>query len=253
MKALLIIAIALSACADQATPEGIPGPVGPQGLKGESGVDGARGPEGPGGPQGVPGDPGAKGDPGDVGPAGDTGPAGAQGAPGPQGIAGPQGVAGATGPAGAEGPQGAAGQAALQVLVFDQTGDQLGYPLVIDRGNGMDSAFIAHRDGAPATFPEGRIVAMRDIGAVFFSGTNCTGQAYAIADQVSVNYQGVLYTPQFETVMWEATGPANTRASASIKMGGAACVGSGGSVSAVALNPTGFTMTKPTPWTAAAL
>jgi hypothetical protein len=52
---LLILALALSACAAQPGPEGPPGPPGPAGPEGPQGPPGPPGPEGPQGPPGPPG------------------------------------------------------------------------------------------------------------------------------------------------------------------------------------------------------
>lgn len=249
MRIIVLAVFALAACGtdvpEQSTVDGERGVDGEQGDKGDPGETGPAGPQGPAGDRGPAGE---QGPAGDRGPAGEQGPAGAQGLAGPTGAPGAQGVAG---PQGAQGLQGNPGADGNRVILFDQQGNQLGFPMIIDRGTGMQSAFYAHRDVPSASFPQGYLVAMQDLGAIAFQGPGCTGQAFALASQVGVNFQSVLYSLQFETDLWEAVGDTSTVSTASTRMAGA-CNPANSVFTGVRLNPTAFSLSKDRPWSAAA-
>lgn len=124
-------------------PRGLAGPQGPRGLQGATGPAGAPGPQGDVGPQGPRGATGSRG------PAGAQGPEGPRGAPGPKGPKGDQGDQGAPGAQGATGPQGEAGPRGPVGPQGERgrTGPGGGDILVIEVGNGTNTAIVNHNMG----------------------------------------------------------------------------------------------------------
>lgn len=233
----LLLTLLLTACAGEAGDigeEGITGPQGPQGPAGPQGLQGVQGelgPEGPAGPQGI---------------AGDDGLDGVDGPQGPTGPTGSPGATGATGPAGDQGPIGPA------IQIINGSGDPMGYPMMVDRGNDHDLAILCHMDFPPADFPEGWIVSHSPTTAVLFSGTGCTGTAYLRSTEISQTYKNVLYTVgPFGTELWDVTGTNGTRSPASADLGlGFGCQGFSGTINAAPAVKTTFTVDLDNPWTA---
>jgi len=208
-------------------------------------VEGSKGDKGDIGPAGIDGLDGTDGENGDKGDRGDMGDTGDMGATGPTGVTGSTGATGATG---TTGPQGPAGENASQLVVLNQSGVKLGYPVTIDRGSGMGTGFYAAADSPGPTFPQGFVVAQASISVISFSGSNCTGQAYLNSSEVTQQYSDVLYTPQLETSLWKAEGKSASRSFASYRLGGSSCTNANGIRSAVRASATPFTVNKNLPW-----
>ena len=253
MKTLLItIAIVFAGC----TAEGDEGLNGEMGLVGNDGTDGLQGPQGDKGDKGDPGVDGQQGVAGQDGVDGLRGATGVQGETGPQGAPGAPGSQGATGATGATGNQGGVGPAGIdgaQVVLFSPSGTRLGYPMMIDRGSGMDIAFYAGYPNAvnlPASYPLGFIVARKSINTLTFSGSNCTGQAYASSSEVGTVFKDVLSSLQGEDELWRASGGASTKSHASMRFGNSACQPSSGSRNSVKMYPTQYSIEKFGAWEA---
>lgn len=132
MRSILVVLVAVSALACDATGAGVAGgsdlePAGSsggdacaceQGPSGAVGAKGEPGAPGPAGVQGEPGEPGPSGSQGPAGPKGDIGPMGVVGPQGEPGL-GVQGPAGAQGPAGPQGPQGIKGAPGINGIAGD--------------------------------------------------------------------------------------------------------------------------------------
>jgi len=214
MRTLLpiIIAITMAACAGEGTTtspqgEGMTGLTGPEGPAGEQGPQGDIGPAGPAGQSGAKGDTGLNGVTGEQGPQGLQGNAGAQGQQGATGLTGatgPRGLAGAQGATGATGAQGIQGNPTA-LTIYDATGTPMGYPITIDDPQGgARVAIYAHRETPPADFPEGYIVVPETISSIFFTGSGCTGNAYADSRYIGRTY-AALYKTQISDDWWEVT------------------------------------------------
>lgn len=219
-------------------PEGPQGPEGPPGPNGPTGATGATGPQGPAGP---------------AGPQGPQGPAGATGATGPQGPAGPAGPTGATGatgpqgPAGPVGPQGATG---LSAVAFNQSGDQLGFLIEIDKGATTQRAILAYHPLPTAGFPQDRIVAADDT-ALYYSGSNCTGTVYIPATNGSTKFKNVLYPVSWSNQLYETTGSFANRTILSTR--GVSCENTNLSLSAAPAALTTYSINLDYPWDLAVL
>ena len=249
-----MIAVVFAGC----TAEGGEGLNGEMGLVGNDGTNGLQGPQGEKGDKGDPGDTGQQGVAGQDGVDGLRGATGVQGDTGPQGTPGAPGIQGATGATGATGSQGGIGPAGTdgaQVVLFSSFGTRLGYPMMIDRGPGMDAAFYAGYPNAvnlPASYPLGSIVARQNISSLSFSGPNCTGQAYASSGEVSTGFKDVLYSLHIETDLWRVSGPASTKAYVSTRLGGSVCQPVSGSRNSVKAYPTQYSIDKFGAWEAVA-
>jgi len=216
--------------------DGTPGPQGEMGLTGPQGEVGPQGPQGVVGPQGVAGANGATGPQGAAGAAGSTGAAGANGA------TGPQGAAGAQGPAGLDGGN---------LWLLDGVGTQLGrYTMVPGYDTKAYSAFVAHRVGAPVSFPEGELVVIRRAPRMFFSDPLCAGPAAigsldAVTNLKNVYYRNVQAGPQ----LWVAENPAPVPfVIRSMRDSNGVCISNmmnGGDLVRVTLTPYGFDPVEP--------
>ena len=229
MKTLftLILAVVVSACAGDTGDTGTIGVSGDQGLPGTDGTDGQDGSQG---------NTGTSGSTGQTGPQGDTGPTGDTGSTGPQGTAGSQGQ------------QGAQGIPGPSLVAFNSIGEQLGYPIVIDQEDGsMMTAFHAHQEFAPASFPEGHIVGSKPMNRILYSGFNCTGQAYITAG--SLTYDS-LYVLGVTKELYTSSGTYTLRSVASFDQG-TSCSNTGGSTRARKTSKTGFTIELARPWSVA--
>lgn len=171
----------------------IPGPQGPQGEQGIQGIKGEQGLIGLTGPQG------GKGDDGDIGPQGVQGIQGIPGFAGIQGLQGEKGNKGDRGDAGEQGPigltglqgeKGGKGDEGLQGLrgpsgtsfhLFDNNNQDLGIFMYNDNANKTSYTFIKEVDGIMSLGDwdtDNRLAPAGLINTTYFSGLNCTGQAY---------------------------------------------------------------------------
>jgi hypothetical protein len=220
-------------------PQGEQGPEGPQGEQGPQGVEGPAGPQGEQGPQGS------------TGPIGATGPQGPKGDTGLTGATGPQGPAGPVGPQGPQGAPGETGPAGPNLYLINYSGEQLGYPLTIDRGNSLETAFYATRDFPPSDYPLGMVVSGKPVFAVYYSGFSCTGSPYIAAAESSAKFDA-LYVLGDTTELWDVSGAAYTRSFNSFDEGGTSnCSNASGSISARDATKTTYTISLSPPWTVA--
>lgn len=251
MKPILIVLLALAGCAAEGDlgPQGDPGLVGDTGPAGPPGPEGPQGPagdRGPAGEQGPPGPPGEQGATGLQGPIGETGATGATGATGLQGPPGVQGPPGDTGPQGEQGPAGDPGET---LWLSNAGAEQLGLQMTVDRGSGLGLAIYAYQTSPGPNFPQGDIVSLQPAIAVLYTGFGCTGDAYMLASETSVNFD-VLYTVGNNPALWDVIG---TSQSVTINSSntGASCNPSGGTITGVRVSATGLEINLDPPWSVA--
>jgi hypothetical protein len=202
--ALLQVSV-LGCSSGTAGPQGPQGPAGPTGPTGPA--NGPPGPTGPTGPQGLPGL------------TGPTGPQGSQGIQGIQGIQGAQGVAGTKGDTGSQGPPGGmqvktANGTALGSsygIAMRQSGfwpstyalDTLVLLLEQPGGVGTRAAFVWRNvyDGTAYTCET------TNVFTVFWTGSGCTGNAYAVAETAPSGGFGCRWYAGGTNHLWAITGP----------------------------------------------
>lgn len=245
MRTLLtIIATLAIACAGET---GDPGLIGEAGTMGQVGSQGPAGEQGPVGPQGPQGDTGLKGEVGPQGPTGDTGLTGETGPQGSDGSAGPKGDTGATGSQGPQGPQGDTGPQGPGLTVFNQAGTQLGIPISVPRGTGLEVAVYAYQSSPANDFPQGEIVALTPIEGVLYSNTGCTGSAYI---NVGTTLFDVHYRLRYTNDLYDITGPFSNHSVQSFDYGNG-CSGTGGNVTSAPVTKTSYQLNTYGPYTVA--
>ena len=150
-------------------------------------IQGPQGQQGPSGPEGAIGLGGAQGQQGPSGPAGAIGPVG------PQGL---QGLSGSVGPVGPQGPEGPSGPG--HAVAVDGEGDVIGtvigkrQPTALDNGTYSEyfRVTVLTDEGYVAEFYQHSGKLISRIDRIYYSESDCTGQAYAEVPPGTVGYRG---------------------------------------------------------------
>lgn len=153
------------------------------------------------------GNAGAQGSQGDQGIQGPEGPQGVQGPQGPQGAAGATGATGPQGPqgpTGPEGPQGPAGSNGGGFIVRKQDGVQVGTQFLGSMGSyqimvwdsSTESIFAYSFPGVGSTHIYAGHLRTNQ---VYFTGANCTGQAYLPTGNSVLNMKNLVFIKESST------------------------------------------------------
>jgi hypothetical protein len=133
----------------------------------------------------------------------------------------------------------------MTVIAFNQSGDQLGFLMEIDKGAGTQRAIFAHHSLPPAGFPSDHIVAADDT-ALYYSGSNCTGTIYVPATSGSTKFRNVLYPVSWSNQLYRTTGSFANRTILSTR--GVSCENTNTTVSAAPADLTSWNLNLDYPW-----
>lgn len=138
----------------------------------------------------------------------------------------------------------------MSVLAFNQSGDQLGFLITIDKGTTTQRAVLAYHTAPPANFPLGYIVAGDDT-TILYSGSNCTGTLYIQGADGSTKFRDVLYPIAGSDVLYRTIGSFANRTISSSKIG-AVCQNGSTTVNAAPAELTPYSLNLDYPWDLAA-